>query len=162
VHRLLHPPFSSLSPWLSCRMIRSGTVRTHTGTLDHCACRTERPLLRWFLSAGSHYGDAVCRVLFCADSLFGCLDNCGVCLCSCACPCIQYGRNVRTLGDGDFLTHCCLFFLCMPICAACLIHAPRRTELRNKYRVKVRDTVAHRGRGRCPRTMLCARIRRPL
>ncbi len=72
----------------------------------------------------------------CSDSLFSCFDDCGVCVCSTICPCVQYGRNVRTLGSGDFCTHCCLYACCCPLGWIC--HMGQRTEMRNRYRLKVR------------------------
>lgn len=70
-----------------------------------------------------------------SDGLFGCFGNCGVCICSFFCPCVQYGRNVRILGDGEMVPNCAIFFCCLPF--NCLCAGPKRTEMRNKYKLKV-------------------------
>lgn len=54
-----------------------------------------------------------------------------MCVCATFCPCVQYGRNVRILGDGDFLENCCIFACCFPF--NCFCAGPKRTDMRNKY-----------------------------
>jgi len=76
--------------------------------------------------------------------LFGCFNNCGVCLCSFFCPCIQFGRNVRTLGHGEFCSSCVGFACCMP-CSCLWPHGPARTRIRQAYKLEevcINDCVA--------------------
>ena len=39
-------------------------------------------------------------LLFGSAGLFGCFDDCGICLTACICPCVQYGLNQDRLHPG--------------------------------------------------------------
>jgi hypothetical protein len=91
-----------------------------------------------------HVFDRDAHVLSCglasspADGIFDCFGaGLGVCLTATCCPCVQYGRNVRILGNGEFCQHCVIFACCAPF--SCLCAGPKRGEMRNQYRLKVRQ-----------------------
>ena len=71
--------------------------------------------------------------------LCNCFNDIGVCFCSCFCPCIQHGRNVAKLnqgqsGNGPCLIMCLAMVFFEPI--AVLLLANFRGELRNKYDIQ--------------------------
>jgi len=41
--------------------------------------------------------------------LFGCFDNCGLCVFSYFCPCIVFGRTAEKVGESCFLCGAALF-----------------------------------------------------
>ncbi|CAF0779135.1 unnamed protein product [Adineta ricciae] len=67
------------------------------------------------------------------ESLFGCFDNCGICLCGwCCTPCL-FGRNAEKIDDSNCCLWCCIY-MCLTDCAICWYpHYMKRKLLRQKY-----------------------------
>lgn len=75
-----------------------------------------------------------------SSDLCSCLDDCGVCMFTCICPCIQFGQNTSTLEAGSGACcgkQCCLPSLCWCLMSSfglcCLLQAPSRKAIRKKY-----------------------------
>jgi len=68
-------------------------------------------------------------------SYCGFFDDCESCCLGCLCPCVQYGKNVERLtqGEASCCGNCCLYYLCLQVGCCCLVAGPRRTQLRAKY-----------------------------
>ncbi|GMH40500.1 hypothetical protein BSKO_08404 [Bryopsis sp. KO-2023] len=66
-----------------------------------------------------------------STSLYGCFDDCGICLYGyCCLPCL-YGDNVAKATGGGSCGPCCLYTCCPGF--ACIFAGGKRTEIRNKY-----------------------------
>ncbi|KAF0985372.1 hypothetical protein HZS_7148, partial [Henneguya salminicola] len=46
------------------------------------------------------------------QSLFGCFDNCSICLLACCCPCLSAGKIAEKTGNSYF--GCCMLTCCLP------------------------------------------------
>ncbi len=67
------------------------------------------------------------------ESLFGCFDDFGSCLCGCCCtPCL-FGENAQKIDDSSCCLCCCAYSL-LGGCYLCWVpHYMKRGELRQKY-----------------------------
>ncbi|UJR32435.1 hypothetical protein I4U23_019897 [Adineta vaga] len=70
------------------------------------------------------------------ESLFGCFDDCGSCLCGwCCTPCL-FGKNAEKIDDSNCFLWCCIY-MCLSDCACCWYpHYVKRQILRQKYDLK--------------------------
>ncbi|PAA46184.1 hypothetical protein BOX15_Mlig027302g1 [Macrostomum lignano] len=57
-------------------------------------------------------------------SIFGCFDDCGICLLSFFCPCYVFAKNSQAVGENCVL--CCLCSLCIP----CIVGTYVRSRIR--------------------------------
>lgn len=100
------------------------TRRALPRVASSCCSRLTRSLLCCLSSRLSH-----------PDGLFDCCAaGAGTCLTATVCPCVQYGKNVQVLGHGTFCSSCCIFAIVPLGCLCC--SGPKRTEMRNAYRLK--------------------------
>jgi Cys-rich protein (TIGR01571 family) len=68
------------------------------------------------------------------ETLFGCLEEPGSCLCGLCCPCILFGLNVEKLeGGGVCCSHCCVYMCCHACGCCCCVHAPKRQKIQQDY-----------------------------
>lgn len=87
--------------------------------------------------------------------LFSCMDQPGICLFTCFCPCVQYGKSVEMFEGGSCPVNGCLYLVGLYFFAQCLCHSPIRTRLRTKYGLRevcVSDCVTT---WCCPACALC-------
>ena len=75
------------------------------------------------------------------ESLCGCCNDIGICCVGCWCPCILFGQNQEQLDGHSCCGTGCVYcvLLCLPCISVvvpplcCLISAPRRRILRQRY-----------------------------
>jgi len=69
--------------------------------------------------------------------LFDCFSDTETCLCACCCPCVQIGRNMEAIGEGDCLTWAALWFV-LQWCskAGCVVHFLERSKVRERLRMR--------------------------
>jgi len=71
------------------------------------------------------------------EGLFDCLSDPETCVCSFCCPCIQIGRNMEAIGDGDCLTWGALWFVVELFTkGGCVIHFLERHRTRERLRMR--------------------------
>lgn len=56
--------------------------------------------------------------------LFGCFDNCGLCIITYFVPCYTFGKNAEKMGDSCIL--CALGFVCVGPILGCLMRSKIR------------------------------------
>ena len=84
------------------------------------------------------------------ESLFGCFDDLGTCLCGwCCTPCL-FGQNAEKIDGSNCFLCCCAYWL-LAECFLCWIpHYSKRNALRTKYGLR-EDPAC----GDCPTTACC-------
>ncbi|KAH3764142.1 hypothetical protein Pelo_4017 [Pelomyxa schiedti] len=72
--------------------------------------------------------------------LFGCTEDTESCLFSWFLPCVQYGRNVESLGEGIVGDRCqenCCAYTALMLCGLSVIAScTQRVSVRNKYKIE--------------------------
>ncbi|CAF3499566.1 unnamed protein product [Rotaria socialis] len=83
------------------------------------------------------------------QSLCGCCDDCGSCICGCLCPPCLFGENAQKIDNSN----CCLWcfiYIILGQCYLCWVpHCMKRQALRQKYGLR-EDPC-----GDCPTTACC-------
>ena len=70
------------------------------------------------------------------NGLFGCFNDCGICIMTYFCTCYTFGKNAEAVGESCFL--CCLCYGCHPFDLAA------KVAVRTKIRVQkgIAGTIA--------------------
>jgi Cys-rich protein (TIGR01571 family) len=63
------------------------------------------------------------------NGLFGCFNDCGICLCSYFLPCYQFGKNAEALGESCFLCGVASLFG-LPLLIFGALHRQKLRELK--------------------------------
>ncbi|UJR20411.1 hypothetical protein I4U23_023542 [Adineta vaga] len=84
------------------------------------------------------------------ESLFGCFDDFGTCLCGwCCAPCL-YGQNAEKIDGSSCCCQCFLYTILIP-CYLCWVpHCLKRKTLREKYGLREDPSC-----GDCLTTFFC-------
>ncbi len=84
------------------------------------------------------------------ESLFGCFDDCEICLCGwCFTPCL-FGQNAEKIDGSNCCLMCCAYSL-LSSCYLCWIpHCMKRENLREKYGLSQDPNC-----GDCPAACFC-------
>ncbi|CAM4824647.1 unnamed protein product [Rotaria magnacalcarata] len=84
------------------------------------------------------------------ESLFGCFDDFGSCICGwCCTPCL-FGENAQKIDNSNCCLWCCAYIL-LAECYLCWIpHYMKRQVLRQKYGLREDPNC-----GDCPATVCC-------
>ncbi len=83
------------------------------------------------------------------ESLYGCFDDCGICLFGyCCTPCL-FGQNAHQIDNSNCCLMCCGYSLLSSCYLCCILHSSKRGALRQKYGLREEPC------GDCPVTCCC-------
>ena len=71
-----------------------------------------------------------------SSGLYDCCDDIVSCLMSARFPAITFGLNKERLDGSSACESCCAYFFLHLVCMCCIVHAPMRGALRDKYNLE--------------------------